>query len=62
MDGEQSDLLSTITELDLVRFLLADLHDDLEAKISRFRQLTDLSSVLGAAGTMLFGGEVTSTA
>jgi hypothetical protein len=42
VDGQHPDLLSTLTELDLVRFLLADLHNDLEGKIGRFRQLTDL--------------------
>jgi hypothetical protein len=59
LDEEQLDLLSPASELGLVRSLLADLHDDLEGKIGRFRQLVDLSSTLGAAGTMFAGGEIT---
>ncbi len=56
------DLLSEISDFDLVRHLLADLHDDLSGKIARFRQLVDLSGVLGSSGTMLFGGEITDRA
>lgn len=58
-DEEQADLLSEFSDLDLIRHLLADLHDDLAGKIARFRQLVDLSSALGSSGTMLFGGETT---
>lgn len=56
-DSDQFDLLSPVGDLDLVRFLLADLHDDLRGKVARFRQLADLETALGAAGTMLPGGE-----
>jgi hypothetical protein len=56
---EQPDLLSPVSDLQLVRLLLADLHDDLLGKITRFRQLTDLSGALGTHGTMLYGGETT---
>lgn len=60
MVGEdQPDLLSQVKDLDLVRLLLADLHDDLVEKIARFRQLADLSSALGSNGTMFPGGETT---
>ncbi|NKM89312.1 hypothetical protein GFL54_34915 [Rhizobium laguerreae] len=61
-EQEQSDLFSPVNDLGLVRFLLADLHDDLPEKIARFRQITDLSSMLGSNGTMLTGGETTYTA
>jgi hypothetical protein len=58
-EGEQTDLLSPVSELHLVRLLLADIHDDLAGKVARFRQLTDLSAALGHYGTMLPGGETT---
>ena len=61
-DGDQPDLLSEVNDFDLVRHLLADLHDDLSGKIARFRQLVDLSDALGSSGTMLFGGEITNVA
>lgn len=55
-DGHaEKDLLSPIGELGFVRLLLADLHDDLDGKIGRFRQLTDLSGRLSSSGTMLPG-------
>lgn len=57
MSDDQSDLRSSMSELDLVQHLLADLHDDLPGKIARSRQLVDLSETLGALGTMMFGGE-----
>jgi hypothetical protein len=58
MVGEtQTDLLSEIDDLHLARILIADLHDDLQGKVSRFRQLSDLSAALGQYGTMLPGGE-----
>jgi hypothetical protein len=62
IENDQSDLLSNISDFDLVRHLLADLHDDLSGKISRFPQLVDLSGALGSSGTMLFGGETTDAA
>ena len=58
-EGHKLDLLSEISDFDLVRHLLPDLHDDLSGKIARFRQLVDLSDALGSSGTMLFGGEIT---
>jgi hypothetical protein len=58
----EGDLLSPISELGFVRLLLADLHDDLDSKIARFRQLTDLSGALGSSGTMLPGGYTTAAA
>jgi hypothetical protein len=60
--GDEPDLLSEFSDFDLVRHLLADLHDGLSGKISRFRQLVDLSDTLGSSGTMLFGGEITDAA
>jgi hypothetical protein len=59
VEDDQSDLLSEINDLSLIRHLLADLHDDLPGKIARLRQLVDLSGALGSSGTMLFGGEIT---
>jgi len=56
---DQSELLSPLTDMELVRHLLADLHDNLSGKIARFHQLADLSMALGSAGTMLPGGETT---
>jgi hypothetical protein len=61
-EGDEQDLLSEITDFDLVRHLLAGLHDGLSGKIARFRQLVDLSHALGSSGTMLFGGEITDAA
>lgn len=61
-EDDQSDLFSEVSELGLIRFLLADLHDDLVGKVSRFRQLADLSMSLGSGGTMLYGGETTHAA
>jgi hypothetical protein len=57
-EDDQADLLSSLSEVGLVQLLLADLHDDLVGKVSRFRQLNDLSTALGRHGTMLPGGEV----
>lgn len=57
--NQQTDLLSELGDLDLFRHLIADLHDDLFGKITRSRQLIDLSENLGSSGTMLFGGETT---
>jgi hypothetical protein len=53
----QLDLLSPVSDLDLVRLLLADLHDELADKVARFRLLSDLSMSLGSSGTMMPGGE-----
>ncbi|MGH6873270.1 MAG: hypothetical protein ACREHE_17375 [Rhizomicrobium sp.] len=60
MAGEnQFDLFSSIGDLRLVQILIADLHDDLQGKLQRFRYLTDLTGALGSSGTMLPGGETT---
>lgn len=58
-DDEQADMFAATSDLGFMRFLLADLHDDLPEKIARFRQLADLSLSLGASGTMLSGGQTT---
>lgn len=55
----QADLLSGISNLDAFSHLLADLHDDLPGKVTRFRHLADLGNALGPQGTMLFGGAAT---
>lgn len=54
--NDQPDLLSDLSDLDFVRHLLADLHDDLPEKVGRFRMLTDLGGQMGPSGTMIFGG------
>ncbi len=51
----QGDLLSKITDIDLARHLLADMHDGLYDRVARLRQLTDLDGNLGRNGTMIFG-------
>jgi hypothetical protein len=61
-DKSQHDLLSGISGLDAVSHLLADLHDDLPGKVTRFRHLADLGGALGTQGTMLFGGAATFSA
>ncbi len=58
-DKSQPDLISGISDLDAVNHLLADLHDDLPGKVTRFRHLADLGGALGTQGTMLFGGAAT---
>jgi len=52
---DQPDLLSDLSDLDLVRYLLADLHDGLDGKVSRLHLLADLSGTMGQRGTMIFG-------
>lgn len=59
---DQFELLPSVSDLELTRWLIADLHDDLFGKVARFRQLMDISTGLGAAGTLLSGGEITYTA
>lgn len=54
-----SDLLSGVSDLDAINHLLADLHDDLRGKVTRFRYLADSDGSLGSGGTMLFGGSAT---
>jgi len=57
MSGDDHpDILSDLSDLDFVRHLLADLHDDLPEKVGRFRMLTDLGGQMGRSGTMIFGG------
>jgi hypothetical protein len=57
-DQAQGDLLSSVSDISLMRFLLEDLHNDLLGKVQRFRFLNDLGDVHGHL-TMLFGGQVT---
>lgn len=53
--NDQERIFSPLADVDFFRHLIADLHDDLDGKVSRFRQLADLSMVLGAAGNMIPG-------
>lgn len=53
---DQPDLLSDLSDMDFVRHLLADIHDDLPGKVARFEMLTDLGGQIGRSGTMIFGG------
>lgn len=55
--GNQPDLLSDLSDLDFVRHLLAEMHDDLPGKVSRFRMLADFGREMGPNGTMIFGGQ-----
>lgn len=57
MNEEQLHLLSEINDTDLLQHLLADLNDDLPARLKRFRYLTDISGMLGSSGTMIHGGD-----
>jgi hypothetical protein len=61
-DRPHHDLFSEISDVDLMRSFLADLHDDLPERLQRFRYVTDIESVLGTGGTMLFGGYPTCSA
>ena len=54
---DQPDFLSELSDIDFVRHLLAELHDDLPGKVSRFRMLTDFGREMGPNGTMIFGGQ-----
>ena len=53
----QLDLLSSLTDLDVTRLLIADLYNGLDGMVARYRQLADLSSSLGSEGSMLTGGQ-----
>lgn len=57
-DREQADIFSDLNDLDFVRMLLADVHDNLRGSVARFRQLHDLSHALGSGGAMITGGEI----
>lgn len=56
-DSDQADILSPLSDLDLAGLLLSDMHQDLAGKVSRYRQLVDLSSSLGSDGAIITGGE-----
>ena len=43
-------------DVELFQLMLEDLHQELEGKLVRYRQLTELGRVLGESGTMVFGG------
>lgn len=46
----QSSLLSSVMDLEIMRLLLADVHDDLPGKVARSHRLADLSLALGSRG------------
>lgn len=50
------DLFSDVSDTDILRSLLADLHDDLQGRLIRLRFLMDVGATLGSQGTMIFGG------
>lgn len=58
----QQKMFSPLEDVDFFRELLGDLHDDLAGKVARFRQLADLSMVLGSYGSMIPGGETAHSA
>ena len=53
----QLDLLSDLSDLDFVRHILMEIHDDLSGKIARYRMLADYGRDMGPSGTMIFGGQ-----
>lgn len=55
----QADLFSGLSDVEAMRLLLADMHEDLPGRIERLRYLNDLTVDLGTEGTMLFGGQTT---
>lgn len=57
-EGGQEELFSPIRDLDFAGLLMADLQNDLTGRVSRYRQLADLSESLGTGGSMMPGGEV----
>lgn len=56
--ADQPDMLADMHDLDFVRLLLAEMHEDLLGKVSRFRQLDDTVSAIGSRQSMIPGGEV----
>lgn len=54
---KQTELFSPLTDVDLARHLLAELHDDFSGKVARFRQLADLTMTAGTERAMIPGGE-----
>ena len=58
-EPDQADFFDNADDIDLLRWLLADLHDGLSDKLARFRQLTDISAALGPGGAFMPGGETT---
>jgi hypothetical protein len=47
------DLFSDVSDTDVLRNLLAELHDDLPGRLSRFRFLMDVGANLGSQGTII---------
>lgn len=55
--ADQQSLFSPLADVDVFRFLIADMHDDIAGKVARFRQLADLTLEMGAERAMIPGGE-----
>ena len=56
------DLFSDVSDTDILKNLLAELHDDLCGRLSRFRFLIDIGATLGSQGTMIYGGHAAALA
>jgi hypothetical protein len=52
MGDDQADLLSDLTDLEGARYFLAELHEELPARVGRFRYMSDLDASLGPSGTI----------
>jgi hypothetical protein len=63
MENFQSmDLFLDVSDTDILKNLLAELHDDLSGRLSRFRFLIDIGATLGSQGTMIYGGHASALA
>jgi HEPN domain-containing protein len=56
MADKNLDLFSGVDDVHAVRYIIADVHDDLSGRVSRFRMLADLCASLGRSGVLLSGG------
>lgn len=59
-DDQKTDLFSDFTDINSAKLLIEELYLDLEGKVGRVRQLTDLTRDLSPSGTLMPGGEVVS--
>lgn len=60
--SEPRNLLSGFDDVDLVQHLVAELHDDLRARVARLHMLADMNRELGVKGAMLTGGTISGRA
>jgi hypothetical protein len=56
----ECDLPPNVNDVDALRVLLEDMHDDLNGKVGRSRLLAELSAAVEPMGTMMLGGETVS--